>query len=162
YPSAMPKIRLPDGKTVDLAEGEPVGSALDGSAIAARVDGQLRDLSYVPESESAVEAVDPSSADGLHVLRHSSAHVMARAVCELWPGTRYAIGPAVADGFYYDLEPPEPISSDDLARVEDRMRKVVGSDEPFIREEIPRADALERFRDQPYKTEIIQSLGTEK
>src|SRR5206468_1803150 len=110
----MPKLTLPDGSTTELPEGEPVGSVLDRGAIAARVDGELRDLSYVPEADAAVEPVDPASPDGLHVLRHSSAHVLAQAVCELFPGTHYAIGPAIEDGFYYDLELPEALSSGDL------------------------------------------------
>ncbi|RPJ13460.1 MAG: threonine--tRNA ligase, partial [Actinobacteria bacterium] len=97
-------------------------------------------------------------ADGLHVLRHSAAHVMAQAVCDLWPGARYAIGPAIDDGFYYDLELPGQISETDLPKIEDRMREIVAADQPFVREELPRAEALERFADQPYKREIIESL----
>ncbi len=84
--------------------------------------------------------------------------MLAQAVCDLWPGTRYAIGPSVEDGFYYDLELPGPVSETDLAKIEDRMRELVDADQPFVREEVPRADALERFADQPYKREIIESL----
>ncbi|HEY2965449.1 MAG TPA: threonine--tRNA ligase, partial [Actinomycetota bacterium] len=77
---------------------------------------------------------------------------------DLWPGTRYAIGPPIEDGFYYDLELPGQVSESDLAKIEDRMREIVAADQPFVREEIPRAEALERFADQPYKREIIESL----
>ena len=122
------------------------------------MDGELVDLSFVPVTDGKVESVLPADPDGLHVLRHSAAHVLAQAVCDLWPGTRYAIGPSIEDGFYYDLELPGPVSETDLPKIEDRMRELVDADQPFVREEVSRADALERFADQPYKREIIESL----
>jgi threonyl-tRNA synthetase len=112
----------------------------------------------VPATDGKAEPVLPDDPDGLHVLRHSAAHVMAQAVCDLWPGTRYAIGPPIEDGFYYDLALPAQVSESDLAKIEDRMREIVAADQPFVREEISRAEALERFSDQPYKREIIESL----
>jgi threonyl-tRNA synthetase len=154
----MPTIELTDDTTTELPEGEPLGSVLPPEAIAARVDGELVDLSYVPATDGKAEPVLPDDPDGLHVLRHSAAHVLAQAVCDLWPGTRYAIGPPIEDGFYYDLELPGQVSESDLAKIEDRMREIVAADQPFVREEIPRADALDRFADQPYKREIIESL----
>ena len=154
----MPTIELADGTTTELPEGEPLGSVLPPEAIAARVDGELVDLSYVPATDGKAEPVLPNDGDGLLVLRHSAAHVLAQAVCDLWPGTRYAIGPPIEDGFYYDLELPGQVSESDLAKIEDRMREIVAADQPFVREEILRADALERFADQPYKREIIESL----
>jgi threonyl-tRNA synthetase len=154
----MPTIELTDDTTTELPEGEPLGSVLPPEAIAARVDGELVDLSYVPATDGKAEPVLPDDPDGLHVLRHSAAHVLAQAVCDLWPGTRYAIGPPIEDGFYYDLEFAGQVSESDLAKIEDRMREIVAADQPFVREEIPRADALERFADQPYKREIIESL----
>jgi len=154
----MPTLTLADGRSTELPEGEPVGSVLPGQAIAARVDGELVDLSYVPPADAKAEPVLPNEADGLHVLRHSAAHVLAQAVCDLWPGTRYAIGPPVQDGFYYDLELPAQVSESDLERIEARMREIVEADQPFVREELSRADAFERFADQPYKREIVESL----
>jgi threonyl-tRNA synthetase len=154
----MPSIELTDGTTTELPEGEPLGSVLPPEAIAARVDGELVDLSFVPATDGKVEPVLPEDPDGVHVLRHSAAHVLAQAVCDLWPGTRYAIGPPIEDGFYYDLELPGQVSENDLAKIEDRMREILAADQPFVREEIPRAEALERFADQPYKREIIESL----
>jgi threonyl-tRNA synthetase len=154
----MPRIELADGSTTELPEGEPIGSVLPAEAIAARVDGELVDLSFVPTTDGKAEPVRPGDPDGLHVLRHSAAHVLAQAVCDLWPGTKYAIGPAIEDGFYYDLELPGAISEADLARIEERMREIVGADQPFVREELSRAEALERFADQPYKREIVESL----
>ena len=154
----MPTIELADGTTTELPEGEPLGSVLPPEAIAARVDGELVDLSYVPATDGKAEPVLPDDPDGLHVLRHSAAHVLAQAVCDLWPGTRYAIGPPIEEGFYYDLELPGQVSESDLAKIEDRMREIVAADQPFVREEIPRAESLERFAEQPYKREIIESL----
>ncbi|MCI0634116.1 MAG: threonine--tRNA ligase [Actinobacteria bacterium] len=154
----MPKVELPGGRTTELPEGEPVGSVLPPEAIAARVGGQLVDLSFVPRTDVAAEPLLPTDPDGLHVLRHSSAHVLAQAVCDLWPGTRYAIGPPIDDGFYYDLELPGPISETDLPKIEDRMREIAAEDQPFVREELSRTEALERFADQPFKREIVETL----
>jgi threonyl-tRNA synthetase len=154
----MPTIELTDGTTTELPEGEPLGPVLPPEAIAARVDGELVDLSFVPPTDGKAEPVLPDDPDGLHVLRHSAAHVMAQAVCDLWPGTRYAIGPPIEDGFYYDLELPGQVSESDLAKIEDRMRGIVAADQPFVREDLSRTEALERFADQPYKREIIESL----
>src|SRR5262245_27568354 len=154
----MPRIELADGRASDLPEGGPIGSVLPADAIAARVDGELVDLSFVPMTGGKAEPVLPDEADGLHVLRHSAAHVLAQAVCDVWPGTRYAIGPPIEDGFYYDLELPGPISEADLTRIDERMREIVGADQPFVREQLSRSEALERFADQPYKREIVESL----
>jgi threonyl-tRNA synthetase len=158
----MPSVRLPDGSEIQLPEGEPVGSVLPKGSIVARVDGQLRDLAFVPTGDVAVETVDAGSDDGLHVLRHSTAHVMAKAVCDLYPGARYAIGPPIADGFYYDFELPEPLAPSDLAKIDRRMRQLIKAREPFVRADVSRADALERLADQPYKVEIIEKLGDEE
>jgi threonyl-tRNA synthetase len=154
----MPTLTFPDGRTTELPEGEPVGAVLPDQAIAARVNGELVDLSFVPSADAKVEQVLATDGDGLHVLRHSSAHVLAQAVCDLWPGTRYAIGPPIEDGFYYDLELPGPISESDLERIQERMAQIVQADQPFVREELSRHDALERFADQPYKREIVESI----
>ena len=97
--------------------------------------------------------------DRLHVLRHSTAHVMAQAVCDLWPGARYAIGPPIEDGFYYDFELPEQLTPDDLPRIEERMRQIIAEDQPFVREELEPEEAKARFAEQPYKLEIIEGVG---
>jgi len=94
----------------------------------------------------------------LDILRHSTTHVMAKAVQRLFPGSLLGIGPPIEDGFYYDLELPGPVSETDHPKIEDRMGELVDADQPFVREEVPRTDALERFADQPYKREIIESL----
>ena len=107
-----------------------------------------------------VAIVTADSDDGREVLRHSTAHVMAQAVTDLFPGAKYAIGPAIADGFYYDFELPDGrhFSDDDLGRIEDEMREIVKADEPFVREEVGYDDALAVFADQPYKREIIEKV----
>jgi threonyl-tRNA synthetase len=154
----MPRVRLTPDRDTELPEGEPVGSVLPADAIAARVDGVLVDLSFVPSGDVTVEPVVADEPDGLHVLRHSTAHVLAQAVCDLFPGARYAIGPAVDNGFYYDFELPTAISTDDLPRIEERMRQIVAADQPFVREELSRDDARGRLADQTYKAEILDGL----
>ena len=152
---------MADGRAVELPEGEPIGSVMPPGAVAARIDEMLVDLSRVPERDTVAEPVFASETDGLHVLRHSTAHVMAQAVCDLYPGARYAIGPPIEDGFYYDFELPRPIGPEDFERIEARMAEILGSDQPFVRDELSRAEALERFADQPYKREIIEGLEDE-
>src|SRR5687768_6164243 len=100
--------------------------------------------------------------DDLHVLRHSTAHVMAQAVCDLWPGAKYAIGPPIQDGFYYDFDLSEQLTPDDLEKIEKRMRHIVKQDQPFTREELSREEALERFKDQPFKKEIIEKVEADE
>jgi threonyl-tRNA synthetase len=158
----MPKLQLPDGRTVDHPEGEPVGSALEPGAIAARVDGELRDLSFVPERNVRVEPVSPSDDEGMKILRHSAAHVMAQAVCDLFPGAAYAIGPAIDNGFYYDFDLPETLTPEDLPRIEARMREIAEAGQPFVREQLSRNEALERFAAQPFKLEIIRGLDRDE
>jgi threonyl-tRNA synthetase len=154
----MPKVTVADAPH-ELPEGEPVGAVLPADAIAARLeDGRLVDLSWVPSEDVSVEPVAASSDEGLHVLRHSTAHVLAQAVCDLVPGAKYAIGPPIQDGFYYDFDLPEPLGPDDLPKIEERMRQIAGEDMPFLREELTRQQGLERFADQPYKLEIIEGV----
>jgi threonyl-tRNA synthetase len=158
----MPKLTLAAGETVEVEAGSPVGSILPSAAVAARVDGAMVDVSRPAEGDAVVSPVMADEPDGLQVLRHSTAHVMAQAVCDLWPDAKYAIGPAIDDGFYYDFELPEPLSADDLPRIEARMREIVEADQPFVREEVGRAEALARLEGQDFKREIIQRLGEEE
>ena len=103
-------------------------------------------------------AIDIGSDEGREILRHSAAHVMAQAVCDLFPGAKYAIGPPITDGFYYDFDVGRAFTPDDLDRIEARMREIVAAAQPFHREELSRDDALKRFADQPFKVEIIQGV----
>src|SRR3954471_18593553 len=160
-------VKLPDGSSRDYASGSTpaevaasIGRGLAKAAIAAKADGEWVDLSRPLERHVALQIVVPDSEDGREVLRHSTAHVMAEAVTRLFPGAKYAIGPAIADGFYYDFDLPEgaTFSEDDLGRIEDEMRKIVKADEGFVREELSFDDALALFADQPYKREIIEKV----
>jgi threonyl-tRNA synthetase len=169
-------ITLPDGTTRGYDAGvtagdvaASIGRGLAKAALAAKVtvngDGEAEwyDLDRPIEQDARVAIVTPDSADGREVLRHSTAHVMAQAVTDLFPGAKYAIGPAIADGFYYDFELPGGVhfSDDDLARIEARMREIVQADEPFVREELDREHAVATFADQPYKIEIIERVEPE-
>jgi threonyl-tRNA synthetase len=154
----MPELTLPDDIRVELPEGEPVGAGLPKEAIAARIEGELRDLSFVPQADIRAEPVVASSEDGLHILRHSTAHVLAQAVCDLYPGTAYAVGPAIEDGFYYDFALPEAIGASDLAKIDRRMRQISKQRQPFVRQEVSRAEARTILADQPFKLEILDGL----
>jgi threonyl-tRNA synthetase len=152
----MPKVTLPGGEVRDVEAGSPIGAVLPDEAVCARVDGTLVDLSWPVDRDVSAEAVLVSEPDGLRVLRHSTAHVMAQAVCDLYPGAKYAIGPTIEDGFYYDFELPESLTPDGLPRIEGRMREIAAEGQPFARDELDRDQALARFGDQPYKREIIE------
>jgi threonyl-tRNA synthetase len=153
--------RLPEGATAaDLAAS--IGRGLARAAVAASVEGAEVDLGAPLPDGARVAIVTADSEEGRYVLRHSTAHVLAQAVCDLWPGARYAIGPPVEDGFYYDFELPggARFIDEDLGRIEARMREIVGEDQPFVREELSVEDGLARFADQPFKVEIIQGVDT--
>jgi len=103
-------------------------------------------------------SVDASSSEGRDVIRHSTAHVLAQAVCALFPGTKYAIGPSIEDGFYYDFDIGRPFTPEDLDTIEAKMREIIAAGQPFIREEVSRDEGLKRFGDQPFKVEIIEGV----
>ena len=151
-----------DGTNAELPEGEPIGSVLPPDSVAARIGNQTVDLAWVPAGDVDVQVVTGSDPEGVRILRHSAAHVMAQAVCDLYPGARYAIGPPIEDGFYYDFDLDQTLSPDDLPRIEARMREIVKENQPFVREELDRGDALDRFGDQPYKREIIEGVEAEE
>lgn len=163
--SDMITITLPDGSTRELANGvvpaeiaASIGSRLAKAAIAATINGEVVDLHRPITGDATVSIVTPESPEGREVLRHSTAHVLAQAVCDLFPGARYAIGPAIADGFYYDFDLPDDarFSDDDLERIDARMRAIVTADQPFVREELDATSGLEVFAEQPFKREIIE------
>ncbi|MCB1001012.1 MAG: threonine--tRNA ligase [Acidimicrobiales bacterium] len=162
-------ISLPDGSQRSYDEGATtadvaasIGARLAKAAVAARVDGDEWDLGRSLPDGAEVAIITADSEDGRHVLRHSTAHVMAQAVTQLFPGAKFSIGPAIADGFYYDFELPggRTFSEDDLGAIEARMREIVKADQPFVRSELPRDEALAVFADQPYKCEIIERVSS--
>jgi len=153
----MPKVTLQHGDIREVEAGTPVGDLLDGDALCARVDGELVDLSWPVLDDVTAAPVLVTEPDGLRVLRHSTAHVMAQAVCDLYPGAKYAIGPPIEDGFYYDFDLPISLSPEDLERIETRMREIAAAGQPFVREELDRAEALNRFGWNDFKREIIET-----
>ncbi|MBW3547207.1 MAG: threonine--tRNA ligase [Actinobacteria bacterium] len=160
-------VSLPDGSAREVPAGTTagelaaqIGRRLAQAAVAATVDGQRVDLSVPLPSGATVAVVTDGSEAGREVLRHSTAHVMAQAVLDLFPGAKFAIGPPIEDGFYYDFELPggATFGDEDLERIEARMREIVAEDQPFVREEHDRDQGLELFADQPYKREIIEGV----
>jgi len=158
----MPKVTLESGEIRDVEAGTPVGDVLDGDAICARVDGELVDLSWPVRDDVTAAAVLVTEPDGLRVLRHSTAHVMAQAVCDLYPGAKYAIGPPIEDGFYYDFDLPVSLSPEELERIEARMREIAAAGQPFVREELDRAEALNQFGWNDFKREIIETAEADE
>ncbi len=165
-------VSLPDGSQREVPEGTTVGGLaatigkrLAKAAVIGVVDGAEVDLDAVLVDGQAVEIVTADSDRGLHTLRHSTAHVLAQAVLELWPGATFAIGPPIEDGFYYDFELPEgpdgsraTFTDEDLARIEAKMRDIVAADQPFIRSELPAAEALALMDGHRYKQDIIERV----
>ncbi len=163
----MPTITLPDGSErrfdaatngAEIAAG--IGKGLAKSAVAVQVDGDAWDLTREIDADARVEVVTRDSEDGLELLRHDAAHVLAEAVKELWPETQVTIGPAIENGFYYDFAREEPFTDDDLAVIERRMKEIVDRDETILREVWDRDEAVEFFRGigEEYKAEIIADI----
>jgi threonyl-tRNA synthetase len=134
----------------------------DPTVIAARVGTDLRDLSYELADGDTVEGVAIDSADGRDILRHSTAHVMAQAVQELFPDAKLGIGPPIENGFYYDFDVAEPFTPEDLAAIESRMKKIVKEGQRFSRRPVSDAEAIDELRDEPYKIELIGLKGSGK
>ncbi len=131
----------------------------DADVIAARVGGELRDLAHELSDGDRVEPVPVDSADGRDILRHSTAHVLAQAVQELFPDAKLGIGPPITDGFYYDFDVPEPFKPDDVERIESRMRKIVKEGQRFSRRAVGDDEARAELADEPYKLELIGLKG---
>src|ERR1700754_420431 len=149
--SAMLKITLPDGSARDVAAGTTpaqiaaeIGPGLAKAAIAARVDGELRDLGRPLETDAALALVTArDEADALELARHDYAHVLAEAVQALFPGTQITFGPSTDDGFYYDFAPAaRPFTEEDLPAIEAEMRKIIAANKPLVREVIDRDDLI--------------------
>jgi threonyl-tRNA synthetase len=160
-------VLLPDGSSRSLPQGSSVadlaasiGSRLAKAAVAGTINGAEVDLSASLTNGVTVSVITDNSDEGRHVLRHSTAHVLAQAVIQLFPGAQFSIGPAIEDGFYYDFELPggRTFSDDDLAAIEARMREIMKANQPFIRSEMSASEALTLFASQKYKCEIIERV----
>ena len=163
----MPQIQLLDGKKIPFTKSingfdltKKISKSLEKVALIMEVDGQLKDLSHEITKNSSVRIITPKDKEGLEVLRHDAAHILAMAVQELFPGTQVTIGPVIENGFYYDFSRKEPFTEDDLKKIEKRMAKIVDRDEKTLREVWKRDDAIKHFSKigEKYKTEIIKSI----
>jgi threonyl-tRNA synthetase len=144
------------GKTHQVSEGaDGFGLFEDRSIIALRVNGELRDLSYKLRESDVVEGIDIASDDGLSILRHSTAHVMAQAVQEIFDPATLGVGPPIKDGFYFDFDVVEAFKPEDLKRIEKRMKELVGKSQRFVRREVSDDEAKLLMKDEPYKLELI-------
>lgn len=159
------KVLLPDNSQIEVPQGATVrdvaaaiGSGLAKAAVAGKIGDKPVDLAAPVSEGDRVTILTLKDEEGVEILRHSAAHVMAEAATRLRPGTKVAIGPAIKDGFYYDFEFPEPVGEDDLAAFEQAMRDSIKAAQPFRRREISRQEALRLFQGQPYKIELIQEL----
>ena len=166
-------IRLPDGSRLEVSEyttakqlAEKIGPGLSQAAIAAKINGQLRDLSTIITPEAAnqevnVQILTLKDEEGIEILRHSCAHIMAEAICSIWPDTKLVYGPTVEDGFYYDIDLDEPIRPTDFERIEKKMAEIVKADQPFVRKEISRDEALKKLSGDKYKTDNINRTDSD-
>src|SRR5919109_176278 len=161
----MAAVRLPDGNELEIRPGEKardvverIGPRLARDAVVAKLDGRLIDLDAPLDGGGDFEVVTKNSPEGLEVLRHSTAHAMAQAILELYPGSKLTLGPPIDNGFFYDIEVAGRITDEDLPRIEERMRAIVERDLPIEREEVSKADVESLYADNPYKLEIINDL----
>jgi threonyl-tRNA synthetase len=156
------QVTLPDGSVKTVPAGstpldvaKAIGSRLADDCIVARVDGNLWDLTRAFDGDAKLELLTTKNIDALEVYRHSTAHLLAAAVLELYPGTKLGIGPPIENGFYYDFDPPEPFKPEDLEKIEKRMWDIQARDLPYERQYMPKAKGLELYKDQPMKVELI-------
>ena len=163
----MPVVTLPDGskrefdRAVTLRQvAESIGAGLARAAVAGKVDGRLVDLSFILQSDAAVAIVTPRDAEGVEVIRHSAAHLLAQAVKSLYPNAQVTIGPVIEDGFYYDFAFERPFTPDDLLAIEKKMEELAAQNMEVQRSELPRDEAILLFRGlgEDYKAEIIESI----
>ncbi len=163
----MITLTLPDGSELKVPRGstaleaaEQIGPRLASAAIAAKVDGQLFDLTRPIDRDAEFAVLTFDSEEGKRVYWHSASHIMADAVTQLFPDALPTIGPAIDDGFYYDFDVPEPFTDDDLRRIEKKMQEIINEDSSFQRRELPRSEALDLFekKQNPYKLELIEEI----
>lgn len=164
------KITLPDGSIKEyegrvsaLEIAESISPRLAKAAIAARVEGVMQDLDTEIREDSLLEIITVEQPEGLEILRHSAAHIMAEAVKRLYPEAKLAIGPAIENGFYYDFDVPDSFSPEDLGRIEDEMRRIIQEDEAFSHWELDKDTAIQEFATQgeAYKVELLQDMDDE-
>ena len=163
----MPNITLPDGKKIKFDKkvsgieiSEKISKSLSKQALVMSVDGNLKDLSFIIENDSKVKIFTSKDAEGLETIRHDTAHILAMAVQELFPGTQVTIGPVIENGFYYDFARKDPFTENDLKKIENKMKEIVERDELTRREVWDRDKAIDHFKEigESYKAEIIKDI----
>ena len=163
----MPQIQLLDGKKISFAKSisgveliKKISKSLEKAALIMEVDGNLKDLSHEITKDSKVRIITSKDKEGLEVIRHDAAHIMAMAVQELFPGTQVTIGPVIENGFYYDFAREQPFTSDDLNKIEKKMSEIIDRDVKTRREVWERDKAINHFKKigEKYKAEIVESI----
>ena len=161
------KVTLKDGSFKEYAQpmavidiAKDISEGLARMACVAEIDGEVKDLRTVVDKDCTLNIFTAKDPEGLAALRHTASHVMAQAIKRIWPETKLAIGPSIADGFYYDIDRDEPVTSDDLTKIEAEMKKIIKEALPLERFELPRAEAiaLMKEKNEPYKVELIEDL----
>ncbi len=163
----MPKITLPDGHNKEIPENSTlydvaknISNSLVKVAVAGKINGKLRDLSVIIEDDSNIEIIKKDDDDGINIVRHSFAHLIGHAIKQLYPNAKMAIGPVIKNGFYYDIDCDKPISADELALIEKKIKELTKSNYDVIRKVVTPQEALSVFveRDEPYKQEIVREI----
>ena len=161
------KVTLKDGSFKEYAQpmavidiAKDISEGLARMACVAEIDGEVKDLRTIVDKDCTLNIFTAKDPEGLAALRHTASHVMAQAIKRIWPETKLAIGPSIADGFYYDIDRDEPVTSDDLAKIEAEMKKIIKEALPLERFELPRAEAIALMKEnnEPYKVELIEDL----
>ena len=161
------KVTLKDGSFKEYAQpmavidiAKDISEGLARMACVAEIDGEVKDLRTIVDKDCTLNIFTAKDPEGLAALRHTASHVMAQAIKRIWPETKLAIGPSIADGFYYDIDRDEPVTSDDLAKIEAEMKKIIKEALPLERFDLPRAEAiaLMKEKNEPYKVELIEDL----
>jgi threonyl-tRNA synthetase len=158
----MAKVTLPDGKVLDVQDGltigqvaEKIGKGLARDAVAGKINGQTVDLNTPIKTDVSLSIITVNKPDGLEIIRHSCAHVMAEAICSLWPKAQLVYGPTVEDGFYYDIDLDDPIRPEDFEKIEKKMAEIAEKNLPFVRKELSRTDAVKHVAGNKYKIDNI-------
>ena len=163
----MPNIQLLDGRKISFQNSidgfelvKKISKSLEKEALIMSVNGELKDLSFEIKEDSKIRIITPKDKEGLEVLRHDTAHILAMAVQDLYPGTQVTIGPVIENGFYYDFARKEPFTESDLIKIEKKMEKIIDRNEKTSRHVWKREDAINHFKKigEKYKAEIIESI----
>jgi len=159
---SMAKVTLPDGKVLDVETGltlaqvaEKIGAGLAKAALAAVVNGKTVDLSTPVTEDIKIQIITAKNPGGIEIIRHSCAHVMAEAICSLWPKAQLVYGPTVEDGFYYDIDLDDPIRPEDFEKIEKKMAEIAEKNVPFVRKEISREQAAQHVSGNRYKIDNV-------